>query len=38
MSIPQSGGGLIEHDGFVLVAFATAKQTVEVLKIRIADL
>ena len=29
---------VIEHDGFVLVAFATAKQTVEVLKIRIADL
>ena len=29
---------VIEHDGFVLVAFATAKQTVEVLKIKLCDL
>jgi hypothetical protein len=29
---------VIEHDGFLFVAFATAKQTVEVLKIRVADL
>ena len=29
---------MIEHDGFLFVAFATAKQTVEVLKIRVADL
>ncbi len=29
---------VIEHDGSVLVAFASAKQTVEVLKIKIADL
>jgi len=29
---------LIEHDGFLLVAFSGGKQTVEVLKIRIADL
>ncbi len=29
---------VIEHDGSILVAFATAKQTVEVLKIRVADL
>lgn len=29
---------VIEHDGALFVAFATAKSTVEVLKIRIADL
>lgn len=29
---------VIEHDGYVLVAFASAKQTVEVLKIKISDL
>lgn len=29
---------VIEHDGYLLVAFAGAKQTVEVLKIRIPDL
>ncbi len=29
---------VIEHDGYVLVAFATAKQTVEVLKIKLSDL
>jgi hypothetical protein len=28
---------VIEHDGFVLVAFATAKQTVEVLKVKLSD-
>ena len=29
---------VIEHDGFVLVAFATAKQTVEVLKVKLNQL
>jgi hypothetical protein len=29
---------VIEHDGHLYVAFATAKQTVEVLKVRVADL
>ncbi len=29
---------VIEHDGYLLVAFASAKQTVEVLKIKISDL
>ena len=29
---------VIEHEGALLVAFATAKSTVEVLKIRVADL
>lgn len=29
---------VIEHDGFILVAFATAKQTVEVLKVKLSDL
>jgi hypothetical protein len=29
---------VIEHEGFLYVAFATAKQTVEVLKIAVAEL
>ncbi|MCB0599132.1 MAG: hypothetical protein KDD28_33985, partial [Phaeodactylibacter sp.] len=29
---------VIEHGGYLLVAFASAKQTVEVLKIKISDL
>jgi predicted neuraminidase len=29
---------VIEHDGHVYVAFATAKSTMEVLKIRVADI
>ncbi|GJM33606.1 MAG: hypothetical protein DHS20C18_26070 [Saprospiraceae bacterium] len=29
---------VIEHEGYLLVAFASAKQTVEVLKIKISDL
>jgi predicted neuraminidase len=29
---------VIEHDGFLLVAFATEKQTVEVLKIKLSEL
>ena len=29
---------VIEHDGYLFVALATAKQTVEVFKVRIADL
>jgi hypothetical protein len=29
---------IIEHEGYMYVAFATAKSTVEVLKIRVADL
>jgi hypothetical protein len=29
---------VIEHDGHLFVAFASAKQSCEVLKIRIADL
>jgi hypothetical protein len=29
---------IMEHDGYIYVAFAGAKQTVEVLKIKIADL
>ena len=29
---------VIEHDGALFVAFATAKSTVEVLKVRVADL
>ena len=29
---------VLEHDGFLLVAFSGGKQTVEVLKIRLQDL